>query len=341
MPSFWWFRDSHYIAGNKLRIHATIIACGDCGPDNVTCYINGSEVTPVRKTSSAYADRSFWFLPEENRFGLTFEQPYLPATTFSVATVSPAGDAPEYRSGQFISWERIEPTPPIQNIERVSGKGATAYNYHNNGLTDFLRFSGIARANGIECRAPDVTVLDWGCGCGRLTRHLLENADDPANVHGIDIDPDNIKWCKHNLAEGSFDHVELYPPTELESQRFDLIIANSVLSHLKLDAMHSWLEEVARLLKPNGLALLSYHGDFSLGVMASRSAEFLKKTIDTGFNSSLGANELTNFISDPEYYRQTFMTDARARRIFNDYLNIEDVKLGIVSRYQNVAVLRK
>ena len=26
---------------------------------------------------------------------------------------------------------------------------------------------------------------------------------------------------------------------------------------------------------------------------------------------------------------------------FNDYLNIEDVKLGIVSRYQNVAVLRK
>ena len=77
-------------------------------------------------------------------------------------------------------------------------------------------------------------------------------ADDPANVHGTDIDPDNIKWCKHNLAEGSFDHVGLYPPTELESQSFDLIIANSVLSHLNLDAMHSWLEEVARLLKPNG-----------------------------------------------------------------------------------------
>jgi len=69
--------------------------------------------------------------------------------------VSPAGDAPEYRSGQFISWERIKPTPPIQNIERVSAKGATAYSYHNNGLTDFLRFSGIARANGIECRAPE------------------------------------------------------------------------------------------------------------------------------------------------------------------------------------------
>jgi hypothetical protein len=122
----------------------------------------------VRKTSSAYADRSFWFLPEENRFGLTFEQPYLPGTTFSVATVSPAGDVPEYRSGQFISWERIKPTPPIQNIERVSGKGATAYSYHNNGLTDFLRFSGIARANGIECRAPDVTVLDWAVAADGL-----------------------------------------------------------------------------------------------------------------------------------------------------------------------------
>jgi predicted RNA methylase len=40
---------------------------------------------------------------------------------------------------------------------------------------------------------------------------ITDNADDPANVYGIDIDPDNIKWCKHNLAEGSFDHVGLLP----------------------------------------------------------------------------------------------------------------------------------
>ena len=66
-------------------------------------------------------------------------------------------------------------------------------------------------------------ICKSGRGCGRLTRHLLDNADDPANVHGIDIDPDNIKWCKQNLAEGSFDHVGLYPPTELEGRFFNMM----------------------------------------------------------------------------------------------------------------------
>lgn len=76
MPSFWWFRESHYIAGDKLRIHATVVARGDCGPDNVTCYINGSEVTPVRKTSSAYADRSFCSFRKKIASALPFASKY-------------------------------------------------------------------------------------------------------------------------------------------------------------------------------------------------------------------------------------------------------------------------
>ena len=75
---------------------------------------------------------------------LPLNNPIYRALLFPLRPCPPAGDAPEYRSGQFMSWERIEPTPPIQNIERVSGKRATAYSYQNNALTDFLRFSGIA-----------------------------------------------------------------------------------------------------------------------------------------------------------------------------------------------------
>jgi 2-polyprenyl-3-methyl-5-hydroxy-6-metoxy-1,4-benzoquinol methylase len=340
LPKFWWFRDTHYVARDKLRIVASVMAREDCGGE-VGAYFNGSRMSNVARSTSDYADRTFWFVPQEFRFGLTLEQPVSAATDPFVVTVSPFGDVPEWRSGQYISWDKREPTPPLANIERVSGKGATAYNYHNNGLTDFLRFSEIARLNGIDIGAPGTSIIDWGCGCGRLTRHLIEAAADPSNVHGIDIDPDNIGWCRRNLPTGSFKHVGLYPPTEFARESIDLIIANSVLSHLKIDAMHAWLDEVARLLKPGGLALLSYHGEFSLATLASRSMGFVKKTLDTGFNSSLGANELREFIPDPEYYRQTYMTDAGAARIFREHLKLEGVKVGMVSRCQNVAILRK
>ena len=44
MPSFWWFRESHYIAGDKLRIHATFVARGDCGPGIFNDYLNVEDV---------------------------------------------------------------------------------------------------------------------------------------------------------------------------------------------------------------------------------------------------------------------------------------------------------
>jgi 2-polyprenyl-3-methyl-5-hydroxy-6-metoxy-1,4-benzoquinol methylase len=341
MPDFWWFRDIHQVTNGSIRIHATVVARGVYSPDDVTCFIDGQEIESRAKVTSDYADRTFWFLPARNRFGLILEKILPPDAACVVATVSPVGDVSQYRSGQYIKWNAIEPTPPIGNIERVSGKGATVYNYHNNGLTDFLRFSGIARENNVDITAPGVTILDWGCGCGRLTRHFLRAANDPANVHGADIDLDNIDWCNRHLRAGAFSHVGLYPPTAFENESFDLIIANSVLSHLRLDAMHAWLDEVARLLKPGGLAMLSYHGCFSLAVMASRSIDFTKATLKMGFNSSLAATELMDIIPDPEYYRHTFMTDEWAGKIFNDYFSQVDLRLGVVSRYQNVAIVRK
>ena len=37
-------------------------------------------------------------------------------------------------------------------------------------------------------------ILDWGCGCGRVTVHLMSIEDGP-QVLGCDIDPFAIHWC--------------------------------------------------------------------------------------------------------------------------------------------------
>jgi hypothetical protein len=66
-----------------------------------------------------------------------------------------------------------------------------------------------------------------------------------------------------------------------------------------------------------------------------------ERVLASGFDASLSARELDRVIVNPEYYRQTFMTDAYARRFFGAYMEFEDRIPGAVSRYQNLAVLRR
>src|SRR5207247_5481845 len=87
-------------------------------------------------------------------------------------------------------------------------------------------------------------ILDWGCGCGRLTRHLADPA--PARLAGVDIDRDNIAWCRKNLPFASFACVRLRPPTGLDSGRYDLIVGLSGFSHMPATEQAPWLAQQSR-----------------------------------------------------------------------------------------------
>jgi SAM-dependent methyltransferase len=66
-------------------------------------------------------------------------------------------------------------------------------------------------------------ILDWGCGCGRMTRYIPRFTS--AQVTGVDIDADNLAWCRQHLPFGEFRRVPLRPPTTLPAAGFDLAIA--------------------------------------------------------------------------------------------------------------------
>ncbi|MEM8548910.1 MAG: class I SAM-dependent methyltransferase, partial [Pseudomonadota bacterium] len=310
----------------------------------------GRPVALDRMNTSEQLRNAFWYLPEEHVADIVIRAPVdaVPDVTegtddsaYTDVELSLEGEeefvanssfALGYRYGEFAR------TPPTPSIERVSGKGATAYNYWNNGRTDFLRFSEIAERHGVETFNPSTRILDWGCGCARLTRHWMTSATDADKVVGIDIDPVNIEWCNSAFKNASFEVCPLAPPANLKGP-FDLIVGNSVLTHLKQDVMEAWLSELAAQLKPNGVALLSYHGDFSLAAICSRNQEFCERVYRTGFDASIGASELNDAIDDKTYYRQTFMTDEFAQALFQREFTVKEVHVGVVSRYQNVAVL--
>jgi len=47
-------------------------------------------------------------------------------------------------------------------------------------------------------------LLDWGCGPGRVVRHLPEILKDAHSFYGCDYNKSYINWCSKNLTNISF-----------------------------------------------------------------------------------------------------------------------------------------
>lgn len=133
---------------------------------------------------------------------------------------------------------------------------------------------------------PVETILDWGCGTGRVTRHLA-NYFPEASITGIDANPACIDWLQHNIPHidwqlGSYQWVN-----KISSNSFDLIIALSVLTHLPASEQQHWLEQLHSRLHTNGLIWLSTHGSTYYHQLTSKQhAELLEKGMLT-----LGSNQ--------------------------------------------------
>jgi SAM-dependent methyltransferase len=115
----------------------------------------------------------------------------------------------------------------------------------------------LARA-GVE-PADLSSILDFGCGCGRIARHWAK-LSRPA-LHGCDSNPELVEWCHANLPFMEVTVSGARPPSPYEDDRFDLVYAVSVLTHLTEPAAEAWLVDFARILRPGGLLLLTTHGD--------------------------------------------------------------------------------
>ncbi len=122
-------------------------------------------------------------------------------------------------------------------------------------LHDILTPYGIQLANFTR-------ILDFGCGCARVLRHLP--AATTAKIDGTDSNADAIHWCADNLTIAQFAVNALEPPLAYPDQTFDLIYAFSVFTHLTGDLQQAWIEELHRCLKPGGFLVMSTHGNYYL-----------------------------------------------------------------------------
>jgi SAM-dependent methyltransferase len=148
------------------------------------------------------------------------------------------------------------PMPPAELMVAVAGT-ADQVGFSQVGAEHAGRFRTLAERHGKGLGGAQ-TVLDFGCGCGRIARWLgPEVIEGGGQFLGSDLNPRLLSWCAQNLPGRYFTN-GLQPPLDLADGAVDLVYAYSVLTHLTEKVARAWLAEMARVVRPGGLALMSF-----------------------------------------------------------------------------------
>jgi 2-polyprenyl-3-methyl-5-hydroxy-6-metoxy-1,4-benzoquinol methylase len=148
--------------------------------------------------------------------------------------------------------------PPAHLITAVSGTPHVD-RFLDGGHKAASGIRDILRKNGYDVeRLP--SILDFGCGCGRVLRWWKGLSKGGIELHGTDYNRKLATWADINLPFAKVAVNRLKPPTQYPNSRFDFIYAISVFTHLPEQHQIAWMTEFRRLLRPDGLLFLSLHG---------------------------------------------------------------------------------
>jgi len=106
----------------------------------------------------------------------------------------------------------------------------------------------------------NINILDWGCGPGRIIRHLPGLTGTNCSFYGTDYNARSIQWCSKNLKGIHFNTNNLQAELPFPDSFFGVIYGLSIFTHLSEEMHHQWLREHTRILKPGGLMLFTTQG---------------------------------------------------------------------------------
>ena len=205
------------------------------------------------------------------------------------------------------------------------------------GYSDCRRMINLARHYGLDLRRA--RILDWGCGHGRVIRYFAD-IEPHAELHGVDIDADNVGWIQRHLPTVKAIHGPLMPPLPYPDDMFDFIFGLSVMTHLTEGVQRAWLEELQRISRPGALIMLTFSGDTDVA-FSSRDLDqtYIANYMERGRGTDLAANDLAAYIEEPDYYKNVKVSASTVRLLAAPYFDVVDV-LECMFGYQDLAVLR-
>jgi len=301
-------------------------------------YVNGACAGPVDLELRADVAKVFSWIPHAAQSGFHIRRHLSPSgypPQGRIDLVGYSGEQPIARLSSLYrtDLDSVVPAPPPTLMNRVA---------HTQDRRFFktwgLKCYGDMRSFFCRYAAFDRTdkLLDWGCGCGRLTIHFLMETAGPA-VYGCDVDGEAIAWCDAKLASGHFTAIEPFPPTSYADASFQLVAGYSVFTHLTKETQVAWLTEIRRILAPGGIFVATVHGDFAASLAFPGK---VTSVLSAGIHDGVHDDSLDGIVPKG-YYRGTFQTEEYTRREWSKYFDILEYQVRGIGNHQDAVVMRR
>jgi uncharacterized membrane protein YsdA (DUF1294 family)/cold shock CspA family protein/SAM-dependent methyltransferase len=250
----------------------------------------------------------------------------------------------------------VAPFPPVELMKVTTGVG-TEKDFAVQGA---LLFKALSAASPVPLHEFP-SLLDFGCGSGRLARIFK---GFPGRLAGCDIDPRLVAWCQSSLDYMDVRRSSVMPPTPFADGEFAAIVSISIFTHLTEACQDAFLDELARISRPDALLFLSTHGDRTMerakkqphirAMLNVPDAGFEQACVDfeagrhafvlqpTGHLTTLIDKQLHagKVIDEPYEYGITLLSEAYIRSHWSRWFEVVDYRSGAIHDFQDIVVLR-
>jgi SAM-dependent methyltransferase len=188
------------------------------------------------------------------------------------------------------------------------------------------------------------SILDFGCGCGRILAGWEGVLGADTFLAGVDLNPALVEFCQQNIRFAEVSRCSAYPPLAFPDARFDFVYAASVYTHMKLPAMLCWTGELARITRPGGIVMMSYHGTYYAAEAARLSVEGSRQLEERGYFVYLHVPQSETYEGSNHY--TSFHNSAFIRSLFQGF-ELVHLSPGVAREpnsfayYQDVAIFRR
>jgi 2-polyprenyl-3-methyl-5-hydroxy-6-metoxy-1,4-benzoquinol methylase len=147
-----------------------------------------------------------------------------------------------------------------------------------------------------------LTFLDLGCGDGKYYGWLRQEGLDAANIHGVEASRTRVERC-HAMGWSNVRFVAPGDQLPYADASFDVVNFMEVIEHVPADMVDGVLSEIRRVLRPEGV------------LMVSTPNYPIKRVYDV-FDAVLHG-KLQRLKDDPTHVAP--YTEARLRRLVGSY----------------------
>ncbi|ALR29481.1 methyltransferase type 11 [Chryseobacterium sp. IHB B 17019] len=157
-------------------------------------------------------------------------------------------------------------------------------------------------------------ILDWGCGPARVVRHIPEVLPD-SSVFGTDYNQNSIEWNKKNIKNVDFNLNGLSAKLPYEDNFFDFIYGISIFTHLSEQLHYDWKNELTRVLKKDGILLLSLQGNLFKTILTDDEIKVFEK----------GNIVVRGNVKEGHRTYSAFHPEDFVKKLFSDYEILEHI----------------